>query len=73
MWGGDFVLTATPNDVAAMQTPMLVAMGNDIFHPAATSREIVERAPNATLIKQWKEPEFIEAATAAFRAFLESH
>ena len=73
MWGGDFVLTATPDDVAAMKTPMLVAMGNDIFHPAVTSREIVERAPNATLIEQWKEPEFIADASAAFRAFLEQH
>ncbi len=73
MWDGEFVLTATPDEVAAIETPMLVAMGNDIFHPAATSREIVERAPNATLIEQWREPEFVEAAGAAFRAFLASH
>ncbi len=73
MWGGEFVLTATPDDVAAFETPLLVAMGNDIFHPASTSREIVERAPNATLVEQWKEPEFIDAATAAFRTFLSNH
>lgn len=73
MWSGDFVLTATPDEVAAIETPMLVAMGNDIFHPASTSREIVERASNATLIEQWREPEFVEAAGAAFRAFLASH
>jgi len=73
MWGGDFVLTATPDEVATIETPMLVAMGNDIFHPAATSREIVERAPNATLIEQWKEPETVGAAGVAFRDFLDSH
>lgn len=73
MWGGDFVLTASPDDVASIETPMLVAMGNDIFHPAATSREIVERAPNATLIEQWREPEFVDAASAAIRTFLGNH
>jgi len=73
MWSGEFVLTATPDDVAALETPMLVAMGNDVFHPAATSREIVERAPNATLIEQWKEPEFIDAASSAYRAFIGNH
>lgn len=73
MWGGEFVLTATPDEVAAIETPMLVAMGNDIFHPAATSRQIVERAPNATLIEHWREPEFVEAAGDAFRSFLTEH
>lgn len=73
MWGGEFVLTATHDEVAAIKTPMLVAMGNDIFHPASTSREIADRAPNATLIEQWREPEFVEAAGVAFRAFLAEH
>lgn len=73
MWDGEFVLTATPDDVATIDTPMLVAMGNDVFHPAATSREIVERAPNATLIEEWKAPEFIESASTTIRAFLANH
>lgn len=73
MWGGAFVLTATPEQVADINTPMLVAMGNDIFHPATTSRQIVDLAPNATLIEQWREPEFVEAAGEAFRTFLAAH
>src|SRR5680860_365182 len=31
MWDGEFVLTATPDEVAACDTPMLVAMGNDLY------------------------------------------
>ena len=73
MWDGDFVLTATPSDVAAMQAPMLVAMGNDVFHPAATSRAIVDLAPHAKLIEQWREPEHLPAADAAIRTFLREH
>lgn len=73
MWDGEFVLTATPDEVAAIETPMLVAMGNDVFHPAATSRQITDRAPNATLIEQWREPEFVAEADTAFRAFLSNH
>ena len=73
MWDGDFVLTATPNQVSAIQTPMLVAMGNDIFHPSATSRQIVDLAPNAHLIEHWREPEHLPVADAAIRAFLSEH
>ena len=36
---------------------MLVLMGDDAYHPQATSREIAELAPNATLVEQWKAPE----------------
>lgn len=73
MWDGEFVLTATAEEMAALQTPILVAMGNDIFHPAATSREIVERAPNASLIEHWRESEHVDAADTAFRSFLAEH
>src|SRR5690606_6563310 len=45
MWDGEFLLTATEDDVAAFATPLLVAMGNDLYHPQATSRRIAELAP----------------------------
>jgi pimeloyl-ACP methyl ester carboxylesterase len=73
MWDGEFVLTATPRDVAAMSTPMLVAMGNDVFHPAATSRQIAELAPNAQLIEHWREPEHVRSTDSTIRAFLAAH
>ncbi len=73
MWDGEFVLTGTPEQVATILTPMLVAMGNDIFHPASTSRRLVEEAPHATLIEHWREPEHVAAADREIRAFLERH
>ena len=36
---------------------MLALMGSDVFHPEAISREIVDLAPNATLIENWKNPQ----------------
>lgn len=73
MWDGEFVLTATPDELATIETPMLVAMGNDVFHPATTSRQIAELAPNASLIEQWREPEHVAATDVAIRDFLTQH
>ena len=73
MWDGEFVLTATPDDVASIDTPMLVAMGNDLYHPASTSRTIAERAPDATLVESWKEGDDLERFDGLARAFLRRH
>ena len=73
MWDGEFVLTATPDDVAEIETPMLVAMGNDLYHPQSTSREFVAAAPNATLIESWKEGEALAAVDAVIAEFLATH
>ena len=56
--------------VANCQVPLLVLKGNDLYHPESVSREIVELAPNATLIENWKEPEYKAAAKAAVKDFL---
>ncbi|NNE10951.1 MAG: alpha/beta fold hydrolase [Ilumatobacter sp.] len=73
MWDGEFVLTATPDEVAAIETPMLIAMGNDVYHPEATSRRIAELAPNARLIEEWKEGEALLAIDHAIHDFLAAH
>jgi pimeloyl-ACP methyl ester carboxylesterase len=73
MWDGEFVLTATPEQVAACSTPMLVAMGNDLYHPQSTSRRIAELAPGATLVEQWKDGEALVAIDATIRDFLAAH
>ncbi|MDJ0767601.1 MAG: alpha/beta hydrolase [Ilumatobacter sp.] len=73
MWDGEFVLTATPAEAAAVETPMLVLMGNDLYHPRSTSRALVAAAPNATLIEQWKEPEHLATTDAAIKDFLAEH
>lgn len=70
MWGGDFLLTATRNDVAAMQTKMLILMGNDNYHPEWTSRQMAEIAPNAELIEQWKDPSVVPQVHDRIVSFL---
>jgi len=73
MWGGDFVLTATREQVAVCETPMLVMMGNDQYHPQSLSREIAALAPHATFVERWKEPEFLEQTDATIKRFLAEH
>lgn len=73
MYGGDFVFNVTREAVAAMTTPMLVLMGNDLYHPESTSREIARLARNATLVERWKDAESIPATVATVRDFLARH
>ena len=73
MWDGEFVLTATPEEVAGCDTPMLVAMGNDLYHPSSTSREIADRAPNVTFVETWKEGHSLEEFDGVARGFLGEH
>ncbi len=54
MYDHDFVYNVSRDFVANCQTPMLVLMGSDPYHPETTSREIADLAPNATLVEQWK-------------------
>jgi hypothetical protein len=73
MYGGDFLFNVSREFVASCTTPLLVLLGNDMYHPEATSRDIVALAKNATLIEHWKEPEHQAAAKAAVERFLAQH
>jgi pimeloyl-ACP methyl ester carboxylesterase len=73
MYGGDFLFNVSREFVARCSTPLLVLLGNDMYHPEETSRDIVALAPNATLIERWKEPEHNAAAKAAVEQFLAQH
>jgi pimeloyl-ACP methyl ester carboxylesterase len=73
MWDGEFVLTATRDEIAACPTPLLVMMGNDQYHPQSTSREIAQLAPNATLVERWKDDELLAATNATITSFLRGH
>lgn len=73
MYGGDFLFNVPREFVGRCTTPLLVLLGNDMYHPQATSRDIVSLAPNATLIERWKEPEHQAAAQAAVERFLATH
>ncbi len=73
MWDGEFVLTASRADVAACETPLLVAMGNDLYHPETTSREIAELAPDVTFVEHWKDGDALAAFDVVAREFLARH
>lgn len=70
MWDGEFVLTATPEEVEAIETPMLLLMGDDLYHPQRISREIAARAPHVTFVERWKDEAHLEQADATIRTFL---
>lgn len=73
MFGGDFVFSVPRDFVAGCRTPLLVLMGNDVYHPTGISREIVKLAPDAELIEKWKEPESVAPAVHRVRMFLRRH
>jgi pimeloyl-ACP methyl ester carboxylesterase len=73
MFGGEFLYNVTREFVRNCTHPLLVMMGNDLYHPEATSREIAELAPHATLVEHWKEPEHRANGIAKVREFLQEH
>lgn len=73
MYGGDFLFNVSRDFVKRCFTPLLVLLGNDMYHPAVTSRDIVALAPNATLIEQWRELEHQAATLEAIKRFLAMH
>jgi pimeloyl-ACP methyl ester carboxylesterase len=73
MYGGDFVFSVGRSAVRGLATPLLVLMGNDIYHPSPTSREIVELGANAVLVERWKDPEIVPVTVKRVREFLSDH
>lgn len=73
MFSGDFLFNVTRAFVSRCQTPLLVLLGNDVYHPESSSREVAALALNATLIEHWKEPEQQPAAKKVIEEFLAKH
>jgi len=73
MYDGDFVFNVDRDFVRGCNTPILVLLGNDLYHPETTSREIAELAPRAELVEHWKEPEIVPETVKRVRSFLASH
>lgn len=73
MYDGDFVFNVSRDFVRGCATPMLVLLGNDLYHPSQTSREIVALAPDAELVERWKEPEVVRETVRKVREFLRRH
>jgi hypothetical protein len=73
MYDGDFVFNVSRDFVRGCPNPILVLLGNDLYHPSETSREIARLAPNAELVERWKEPEAVADAVERVREFLRRH
>lgn len=71
MYDGDkFLFNVDEDFVSTCDTPMLVLMGRDVYHPEVSSRELARLAPNATLVEDWMEGPAREAAMAQVADFL---
>ena len=56
MFDQPFLYNVTRDFVAGCETPLLLLMGSDPYHPESISREIADLAPNARLVERWKDP-----------------
>ncbi|HEX4352450.1 MAG TPA: hypothetical protein VHZ95_06040, partial [Polyangiales bacterium] len=73
MYGGEFVFCVGRDAVRAARSPLLVLMGNDVYHPSEISREIVALAADAELIERWKDRDAVAEAVTRVRDFLLAH
>ena len=73
MWDGDFLLSATKDNVRKFDTPLLLFMGDDLYHPQSISREIANIAPDVTFVEEWKNPESLNHTTETILSFLSNH
>lgn len=73
MWDHEFVCTATPDEVAGIETPTLILKGNDLYHPPETSEQLASLLPRATLVERWKDDDVLDRAHATITGFLADH
>ena len=73
MYDGDFVFSVSRDSLAGCPVPLLVLRGNDVYHPAFVSEEIVRLAPRAELVHDWKTADDLPKALARVREFLHEH
>ena len=74
MYGGNKVLfNVDESFVSACKTPLMILMGNDLYHPQSTSIMLSETAPNATLIEFWKDGLARETAMRQCLEFLQKY
>jgi pimeloyl-ACP methyl ester carboxylesterase len=73
MYDGDFLFNVDRDFIRGCEIPMLVLMGDDLYHPQTTSREVAALAPNAELVERWKEADLVRATVTRVRNFLEAN
>ena len=72
MFDQPFLYNVSREFVAKCETPLLVLMGSDPYHPEAISREIAALAPNAQLVEEWKDAAK-DGTVETVTAFLKAH
>ena len=73
LYDGDFVFSVSRNEVRTARAPLLILRGNDLYHPAETSEEIVRLAPRAELVANWKQGNDLVRAVSRVKSFLATH
>jgi pimeloyl-ACP methyl ester carboxylesterase len=73
MFGGRFMFAVDKRDLSKVETPTLVAMGDDEYHPASVSRAVARLTPNATLIEEWKDEAHLPALDSAIKDLFEAN
>ena len=73
MYDGDFVFNVSRDFVRGVDHPLMILMGDDLYHPEAISREVADLAPRAQLIEAWKEGPAVEASAQRVVEFLQAH
>lgn len=73
MYGGDFVFSVSRDFVRSCTIPMIVLRGDDLYHPAPISDEIVRLNPKIEMVPNWKTPDSAPAAVNRVREFLQKH
>ena len=71
MYDREFLFNVDREFIKQCQTPLLVLLGNDLYHPESTSREIASLAPNNQLLEDWKADP--KATAQAALTFLQQH
>jgi len=70
MYDGDFLFNTTREQATAIATPTMVLMGDDLYHPESTSRELADLLPNCTFVEHWKSGDALASATELIASFL---
>jgi pimeloyl-ACP methyl ester carboxylesterase len=73
MFGGEFLFNTSEEELAAVTQPILLFMGDDLYHPRAISRRFAALAPGVTAVEDWQEGEALAAAGRAVEDFLAAH
>lgn len=73
MYDGDFLFNVDREFVSGVTTPLLVLMGDDLYHPQSISREVAALAPKSQLIEEWKSGDARAAAMRRCAEFLNLH